>query len=82
MRQKRELLETVPWDSVDRFAEFARVRGLTMLEATMGWLLAARALTSVIAGATTVEQVRQNAAAADTWRPTPDEVAEVSGIFG
>ncbi|WP_210508683.1 aldo/keto reductase [Naasia sp. SYSU D00057] len=81
MRQKRGLLETVPWDAVDRFAEFASARGLTMLEATIGWLLAVRGLTSVIAGATTAEQVRQNAAAADVWRPTPDEMAEVAGIF-
>ena len=81
MRQKRGLLETVPWDTIDRFAEFARARGLTMLEATVGWLLAVRGLASVIAGATTAEQVRQNAAAADAWRPTPDEMAEVAGIF-
>jgi aryl-alcohol dehydrogenase-like predicted oxidoreductase len=81
MRQKRGLLETVPWDTIDRFAEFASARGLTMLEATVGWLLAVRGLTSVIAGATTADQVRQNAAAAEAWRPTPDEMAEVAGLF-
>jgi aryl-alcohol dehydrogenase-like predicted oxidoreductase len=81
MRQKRGLLETVPWDTVDRFADFARARDLGMLEATMGWLLAVRGLTSVIAGATKPEQVVQNAAAADAWRPTPDEVAEVAELF-
>src|SRR3954452_8924854 len=81
MRQKRELLETVPWNSIDRFAEFARAHGISMLEATMGWLLTAPALTSVIAGATTVEQVRQNAAAGDTWQPTPDDLAAGAGIF-
>jgi aryl-alcohol dehydrogenase-like predicted oxidoreductase len=37
--------------------------------------------TSVLAGATTPEQVRQNAATADAWRPTEDEIAQIAEIF-
>ena len=52
-----------------------------MLEATFGWLLAQPSLTSVIAGTTRPEQIRQNAAAGVAWHPTADEVDEVSRIF-
>jgi aryl-alcohol dehydrogenase-like predicted oxidoreductase len=52
-----------------------------MLEATFAWLLAQPGLTSVIAGATTPEQLAQNAAASVAWRSSADDVAEISRIF-
>ncbi|WP_136708701.1 aldo/keto reductase [Agromyces sp. H66] len=81
MRQRSYLVEQAPWDELDRYRAFAEERGLTMLEATFGWMLAQPALASVIAGATKPEQIRQNAAAGSAWRPTAAEVAEVSEIF-
>ncbi|WP_448003978.1 aldo/keto reductase [Agromyces bauzanensis] len=81
MRQRPYLVEQAPWDVLDRYRAFAEERGLTMLEATFGWMLAQPALASVIAGATRPEQVRQNAAAGSAWQPTAAEVAEVSEIF-
>lgn len=81
MRQRRHLVEQAPWDVLDRYRAFAEARGLTMLEATFGWMLAQPALASVIAGATRPEQIRQNAAAGSAWRPTAAELAEVSEIF-
>lgn len=81
MRQRRHLLETVPWDAVDEFAAFAAARDITMLEATIGWLLSHTGISSVIAGATTPEQITQNAAAGTAWIPTPDEVAEIERLF-
>ena len=58
-----------------------RSRGLTMLEATFGWMLAQPSLTSVIAGATRPEQIRQNAAAGGAWQPTGAEIEEISRLF-
>lgn len=81
MRQRRYLVEQAPWDVLDRYREFAEERGLTMLEATFGWMLAQPALSSVIAGATRPEQIRQNAAAGSAWQPTKAELTEVSEIF-
>ena len=81
MRQRPYLVEQAPWDVLDRYRAFAEERGLTMLEATFGWMLAQPALASVIAGATRPEQIRQNAAAGSAWQPTAAEVAEVSEIF-
>jgi hypothetical protein len=65
MRQRRHIVENAPWDVLDRYRDFAEARGITMLEATFGWLLAQPALASVIAGTTRPEQIRQNAAAGE-----------------
>ena len=59
--------------------EFARSRGHTLLELAFSWLLRHRALASVIAGATSPEQVRANTRAAG-WRLTADDVAQVDAI--
>ncbi len=81
MRQRRHILENAPWDVLDRYRDFAEARGITMLEATFGWLLAQPALASVIAGTTRPDQIRQNAAAGSAWRPSTGEVAEISELF-
>lgn len=77
---KPELLETAPWDTLESYEAFCRSRGITMLEATFGWLLAQPNLTSVIAGATRPEQLAQNAAAASVSLSEQD-VAAIGAIF-
>jgi aryl-alcohol dehydrogenase-like predicted oxidoreductase len=81
VRQRPQLAEQAPWDELERFERWAADRGLTMLEATMGWLLAQPALTSVIAGVTRPEQLRQNAHASVAWEATPEEAAEIGNLF-
>ncbi|AYG04434.1 aldo/keto reductase [Gryllotalpicola protaetiae] len=81
MQQRRHLVDDAPWDLLDEYQAFADARGITMLEATFGWLLAQPGLTSVIAGATKAEQVHANVAAASAWHPSPDEVADISRLF-
>lgn len=76
-----EGLEGVPWDTIERYQAFCDERGITMLAATFGWLLAQPGLTSVIAGATRPEQVVQNAEAATSWTPSPEDLAIISGLF-
>lgn len=78
---KPQLMEQVDWDRVERYQSFCDERGIPMLHATFGWLLAQPNLTSVIAGATKPEQVRQNAEAATAWRPTADDLTELTAIF-
>ena len=81
MRQRRHIVENAPWDVLDRYRDFAEARGITMLEATFGWLLTQPGLASVIAGTTRPEQIRQNAAAGSAWRPSAGEAAEISELF-
>ncbi|MCR2785344.1 MULTISPECIES: aldo/keto reductase [unclassified Microbacterium] len=81
MRQRRHVYDDAPWDALEEYRAFCDARGITMLEATYGWLLARPALSSVIAGATTPEQVRANAAAASAWSPSADDLAAIDALF-
>src|SRR5438309_2031749 len=64
-------------DTLGALEGFADERGHSSLELAFGWLLAHAPVASVIAGATTPEQVRANAAAAG-WVLTADET-ELAG---
>jgi aryl-alcohol dehydrogenase-like predicted oxidoreductase len=73
--------EQAPWDALEQFSAFCGDRGITMLQATIGWLLSHDELSSVIAGATSGDQVRANADAATAWTPDAHEVAEIDALF-
>ncbi len=64
---------------VDALSEFATKRGHTLLELAFSWLAARPGVSSVIAGATKPEQVKQNTAAAD-WNLTAEEIAEIDRL--
>lgn len=78
---KPALLDTVNWDAMERYQAFCDEHDVTMLQATFGWLLAQPALSSVIAGATTPEQIVQNAQAASAWSPSTDDIKAIEAIF-
>ncbi len=78
---KPALLATVPWDVIEALAQFAADLDLTMLQVAFGWLLSHPQVSSVIAGATSPEQVRANAAAAMAWRPAEADLAEIDAIL-
>ncbi|HLZ85393.1 MAG TPA: aldo/keto reductase [Caulobacteraceae bacterium] len=67
------------FDRVEALEAWARERGHTILELAFAWLLGQPVVSSVIAGATSPEQVAANAATAN-WRLTPEEVAEVTAL--
>jgi aryl-alcohol dehydrogenase-like predicted oxidoreductase len=63
-------------DKVEALIAFAESRGRTLLELAFSWLLAHRVVASVIAGATSADQIRSNATAAD-WRLAPHDLEEI-----
>jgi aryl-alcohol dehydrogenase-like predicted oxidoreductase len=67
-------------DVVERLIGFSESRGRTILELAFSWLLTRPAVASVIAGATSSEQARSNAAAAG-WELSDAELAEVDSIL-
>lgn len=81
MRQRPHLWRDAPWDALESYQDFCDRRDITMLEATFGWFLANPLVSSVIAGATSAEQVRANAAAATAWTPSAEDIAEIDGIL-
>ncbi len=66
-------------DIVEKLQTFAQARGHAMLELAFSWLAARPQVSSVIAGATRVEQVEQNVKAIG-WSLSAEEMAEVDGI--
>ena len=66
---KPQLLDSTDWSQLQAFQQLCDDAGITMLQASMGWLLSHRMLTSVIAGATSPEQVKANAETARTELP-------------
>ena len=77
---KAHLLHHAPWDALERYAEFARQRGVSQTALALGWLLAQPGVATVIAGVTRPEQLDENLVAT-RWRPTTDEVAELGSIL-
>jgi aryl-alcohol dehydrogenase-like predicted oxidoreductase len=66
-------------DRVEALISWAGQRGRTVLEVAIGALAAQPGCASVIAGATSPEQVKANAAAAD-WIPSATELAELDRL--
>ncbi|MGZ8580382.1 MAG: aldo/keto reductase [Actinomycetota bacterium] len=63
-QERMQALTDERFDRLEGFEAFAADRGHTLLELAFGWLLAHGPVASVIAGATSAEQVVTNAAAA------------------
>ncbi len=63
-------------DIVEKLQAFAQARGHTMLELAFSWLASRPQVSSVIAGATRVEQVEQNVKAIG-WNLSAEELAEI-----
>jgi aryl-alcohol dehydrogenase-like predicted oxidoreductase len=64
---------------VEKLIGWAQDHGVTILDVAIGALAAQPGCSSVIAGATSPEQVKANAAAAE-WVPTAAELAEINDI--
>jgi aryl-alcohol dehydrogenase-like predicted oxidoreductase len=68
------------YDTLEQLEAWARERGHTLGELAHAWLLAQPPVSSVISGATTLEQVQTNAMAAG-WNLTPEERVEVNALL-
>ena len=67
------------WQVVERLGDFCNARGCSLLQLALGWLLERPAVASVIAGATTPEQVAANVDAAE-WRPSREDMDELDRL--
>lgn len=66
-------------DRIEALAAWADEHGRSLLEVAIAGLAAQPGCASVIAGATSAEQVKTNAVAAE-WTPTTDELAQIDAI--
>jgi len=76
----QQALSDKNFDKVEKLTGWAQERGHTLLELAFAWLLGHPVVSSVIAGATSPEQVKANAATA-AWELTPEEVKEVVDLI-
>jgi aryl-alcohol dehydrogenase-like predicted oxidoreductase len=67
------------FDVVERLEAFAAERSLSLLDVAIGGLAAQPAVASVIAGATSPEQVKANVAGG-AWRPSADDLAALDAV--
>jgi len=67
------------YDLVERLLGYAQQRGRSMLDVAIGGLAAQPTVASVIAGATSPEQLRANAAAGD-WEPSAADLAALDEV--
>jgi aryl-alcohol dehydrogenase-like predicted oxidoreductase len=66
-------------DVVQKLGEFAHQHGKTLLELAFSWLAARPQVSSVIAGASSPEQIEQNVKAI-AWKLTPEDMATIDEI--
>lgn len=76
----QQAMSDANFDKVEALEKWAAERGHTILELAFAWLLGHEVVSSVIAGATSAEQVAANAATA-AWALTPEEVDEVGKLI-
>lgn len=67
------------FDRLEKLDAWAQDHGHSLLELAFAWILGHPVVSSVIAGATKVEQIAANAKGAD-WKLTPDQVEEVTKL--
>jgi aryl-alcohol dehydrogenase-like predicted oxidoreductase len=72
-------LEQADFDTLEAIEKFAAERGVSLLQVAIGGLAALPTVGSVIAGATSVDQVEQNVAAG-LWAPSDEDLAELQRI--
>jgi aryl-alcohol dehydrogenase-like predicted oxidoreductase len=72
-------LTDAAFDRVEALTAFGQARGRQLLDVAIGGLAAQPAVASVIAGATTADQVRANVAAGE-WEPELADLAELADL--
>jgi aryl-alcohol dehydrogenase-like predicted oxidoreductase len=76
---RESMLTDETFDILEKLEAFAAERSITLLDVAIGGLAARPMVSSVIAGATTPEQVAANVKAGQ-WRPTAEDRAEIDRI--
>jgi aryl-alcohol dehydrogenase-like predicted oxidoreductase len=79
LSSRPERLSAADFDVIEDLEAYAAQRGLSLLDVAIGGLAAQPVVASVIAGATSPEQVRANVAAG-SWVPTAEDLAALDEV--
>ncbi len=69
------------WDGIRSLREIAQERGQTMAQMALTWILRDERITSVLIGASRVEQIDENLAAGSAAPLTDEELAKIEAIL-
>jgi aryl-alcohol dehydrogenase-like predicted oxidoreductase len=76
---RESVLTDATFDVIEKLEAFAAERDITLLDVAIGGLAAQPAVSSVIAGATTADQVKKNVAAG-SWSPSVADLATLDEL--
>ena len=76
-----EFLTDERFELGERLAAFAERHGHTLLELALSWLASQRPIATVIAGASSPDQVRANAAAVEAWKMSDEDRVELDELL-
>jgi aryl-alcohol dehydrogenase-like predicted oxidoreductase len=79
LSDRAAILEAANWDAIEGLEKLAEERGITLLHLAIAGLAAQPAVSSVISGATTPEQVRANVEAG-LWEPTAADLTAIDDL--
>ena len=79
LAKRLEVYDHADWDAIEALTAYAAERGRSLLDVAIGGLAAQPCVSSVIAGATTPDQVRANIAAG-SWEPSAADLAVLDEI--
>lgn len=78
---KKEMLTAALLDKIKNLNEIAAGRGQTLAEMALAWVLRDEKVTSVIIGASSVEQIADNIKSVQNISFTPEELHEINSII-
>jgi len=78
-KDRYDAIPDTEWASVEAVVRIARARGAEPAQVACAWLLSRRAVSSVLGGARTLDQVKTYIGTADVTL-TPEEVAELDAV--
>jgi len=78
-RLAEKFLTESNWSLAEKLGDFAASRGPSLLDVAFSWLLANPSVASVIAGATTPEQIAQNVGAG-ACKLDPEEISQLNAM--
>ena len=76
-----DIYDQIKLQKIKLLNDLAEQRGQTLAEMALAWLLKDNRVTSVIIGASSVTQIKDNLKALDNTEFTPDELCEIENIL-
>ena len=75
--EQREKLTPVLWEKIRRLNDIARLRGQTLPQMALAWVLRQPEITSALIGASDVSQIDENIKALDNLAFSPEELRQI-----